>query len=251
MTRAGGILNVRGFTAALLLAATLTLGACATAPKAPPPAPAAPAPLRATPGLTVQQRIEKVVELLGQGDEAQAKVELLQALEDEPGHPAARSLLGQIEVDPKTLLGEKHYTYVVKPGDTISGLADRLLGDRLMFYALARYNGMTKPEELTAGQELMIPGSEKKAAPPAPLRKTLPAPPPKVAAPPSPTSDKVNAKARARVLRSKALQNMNSGAIDTAVALLREALQLDPENFLIQNDMARALRIQAALRARP
>jgi LysM repeat protein len=233
-----------------VLAAALSLGACATK-TAPAPVAATPAPLTATPGLTVQQRIEKVVELLGAGNEPQAKVELIQALADEPGHPAARSLLGQIEVDPKTLLGEKNYPYTVKAGDTLSGLADRLLGERLMFYALAKYNGMAKPEELEVGRVLLIPGVEKKAAPREPLRKTLPAPPaPKVAAPPGPGSDTVQAHARARVLRSKALQNMNSGAIDDAVALLRQALQLHPENFLIQNDLARALRIQATLRAR-
>lgn len=234
----------------LALALALGLAACQTRPK-PMPEIAAPPLLTPTPGLTVQQRIEKVVELLGQGNEPQARVELIQALADEPGHPAARSLLGQIDVDPKTLLGEKHYSYTVKAGDTLSGLADRLLGDRLMFYALARYNGMEKPEELVVGRVLMIPGVEKKPAPPAPLRKTLPAPPPKVAPAPSPTADPVRAKARARELRSQALQNMNRGAIDAAVALLRQALQLDPENFLIQNDMARALRIQATLRARP
>lgn len=209
----------------------------------------APPPLLPTPGLTVQQRIDKVVELLGQGDEKRARVEVVQVLADDPGNAAGRSLLGQIDVDPKTLLGEKHYTYTVKPGDTLSGLADRLLNDRLMFYALARYNGMEKPQELVAGSTLMIPGVEKKPAPPAPLRKALPAPPPKPA--PAQSPDPVRARAQARELRSQALQNMNKGAIDAAVALLRQALQLDPDNFLIQNDMARALRIQATLRARP
>jgi hypothetical protein len=43
---------------------------------------------------------------------------------------------------------------------------------------------------------------------------------------------------------------MNTGEIDAAVMLLQQALALDPGSRLIQNDLARARRIQATLRAR-
>lgn len=195
------------------------------------------APLKPTKGLTVQQRVEKAVELLGQGDAPRARVELVQALKDDPGQPAARNLLGQIDIAPKTLLGAESYPYTVKAGDTLYGLADRLLGDRLKFYALARYNGMAKPEELKVGQILQIPGVEKKPAPPPPpppARK--PAAPPAAPAPAKPPA-RATDPARAKQLRGEALKNMNRGAIDSAVDLLREALQLDPGNSLIQHDL--------------
>ncbi|WP_374576201.1 LysM peptidoglycan-binding domain-containing protein [Phenylobacterium sp.] len=237
-------------SAALLL--MLGLSACTNLPT-PKPHASKPAPLKPTPGLSVQQRIGKAVELLGQGEAPQARVELVQALADEPGQPAARNLLGQIDVDPKTLLGDKSYAYTVKQGDTLYSLADRLLGDKLKFYGLARYNGMDKPEELAVGRVLQIPGVEKKAAPPPPPppppRKPAPAPAPAQPVKPPPASPADQA--RARQLRATALRNMNSGAIDAAVDLLREALQLDPGSHPIQNDLVRALRIQATLRARP
>ena len=230
------------------LALPLILTACAGLPSGM----VRPGKIVAAKGLTPQQRVERAVEFLNRGDEAHARVELVQALADQPAHAAARSLLGQIDVSPKTLLGEQSYAYVVKPGDTISGLADRLLGDRLMFYALAKYNGLKTPTDLAVGRVLRIPGVEKKIAPP---QQPQPPPPPKRAAPqpapqappPKPATDP----ARARTLRGQALRDMNSGAIDAAIALLRQALQLDPANGLIQKDLDRALRIQATVRARP
>lgn len=218
--------RLRLLAAAASLMLAISLSACSTMPTG--GSGAARGAYKATAGISVQARIEKAVEFLGAGNEAHARVELLKALEEQPGHPAARSLLGQIEVDPKTLLGEKNYSYTVKPGDTLSGLADKLLGDRLKFYALARYNGMAKPEELEVGRVLLIPGEEKKAAP-------------------APATNP----ARARQLRGQALQKMNSGAIDAAVSLLRQALSFDPGSALIQRDLERALRIQTTLRSRP
>jgi Flp pilus assembly protein TadD len=44
---------------------------------------------------------------------------------------------------------------------------------------------------------------------------------------------------------------MNGGQINRAVALLRQAQSLDPNSGVIRNDLARALRIQSTVRARP
>lgn len=215
-------------------------------------------------GLTTQERIDKAVALLGEGKRAQARVEVVQALAEQPSNAAARSLLGQIDISPRVLLGEKSYPYVVKPGDTISGLADRLLGDRLMFYALARYNGMEKATDLAVGRTLRIPGAPKKAPaaapPPAPAPTAPPPrkPSPPVAAPATPPPAPAVARpaapardpARASQLRGAALRKMNTGEIDAAVSLLQQALTLDPGDDLIENDLQRAKRIQATLRAR-
>ena len=43
---------------------------------------------------------------------------------------------------------------------------------------------------------------------------------------------------------------MNAGAIDQAVALLRQALALDPDNAAIRSDLNRALRVQNTVRSR-
>ena len=250
----GGRARVAG-RAGLILAALLLvsgLGGCTTFRLAHGAAGA----IKPAPGLTVQGRIERAVALLGEGKRAEARAEVVQVLVDQPGHPAARSLLGQIDINPKVLLGEKNYPYVVKPGDTISGLADRLLGDRLMFYALARYNGMDRATSLAVGRTLLIPGAPKKAAPPPPLpapptvHKAPPPPPPP---PPPPAPPKAAAPAadpaRARELRGAGLRKMSTGEIDAAVALLQQALALSPGSPVIKNDLARARRIQATLRA--
>ena len=109
-----------------------------------------------------------------------------------------------------------------------------------MFYALSRYNGLSAPNALRAGRTLKIPGrignsavtsgtvSEKGAA-------ELVAP-----APPQP--------GKANSLRLEALQRLNTGDVNRAVALLQEARSLDQTDPAIARDLNRALAIQAALK---
>ncbi|MDP3747875.1 MAG: LysM domain-containing protein [Phenylobacterium sp.] len=224
---------------------TLTLAACAQTPKGAPgataspttraaPAPAAPV---ATPGLGARERQNRAVELLGTGQGVLARAELLAVLAEQPGNAVARKLLDQIDRDPRELLGEKHYVYKVRPGDSMSSLADRLLGDSLMFYGLARYNNITDPSQMSVGQTLLIPGVP---------RKVVPAKPTAAAATPAPAGQRNPV--RAGQLRGQALEQMNRGAINKAVGLLRQALALDPGNPVIQRDLDRAVRIQANVR---
>jgi thioredoxin-like negative regulator of GroEL len=56
--------------------------------------------------------------------------------------------------------------------------------------------------------------------------------------------------ARANALRATALEQMNQGAIDDAVANLKRAVELDPSSAAIKRDLARALRIQSTVQAR-
>jgi len=63
---------------------------------------------------------------------------------------------------------ERATTYVVQPGDTLAGLAQRLLGDSGRYCDLAAWNGIAPPYLLRAGQELKVPAVE---APPAPSRE--------------------------------------------------------------------------------
>lgn len=227
----------------LAMGLALTLAACAQTPTKGPsllnvPAaatkPAAAPAIVATPGLAPRERQRKAVELLGTGQSAQARAELVALLDEQPANPVAKKLLDQIDLDPKVLMGEKNYAYKVRPGETFSVLADRLLGDPLMFYGLARYNGVTDPSQAEVGQTLLIPGTPRKVAPAV-------ATAPKPAAPLAAARDP----ARAGKLRGQALEQMNRGQINQAVALLRQAQALDPASAVIQKDLDRAQRIQA------
>lgn len=94
-------------------------------------------------------------------------------------------------------------------------------------------------------------GSRPAAAPRTAAPRPSPAPAAKPAAPrPAAPKPPANA-ARAAQLRAQGLEQLNRGAIDRAVALLSQASQLDPGNALIQRDLARAVRIRGAVRAKP
>ena len=233
------------------LGLSAALAACATAPADDPgaapavtaPAPAAPT-FTATPGLSSRERLRKAVELLGMGSEGQARAELQALLSEQPNHAAARSLAEQIEQDPKTLLGERSFPYKVRPGETLSELAGRFLGDPMKFYALARYNGISAPANMEVGQALLIPGVAPRTPAPAARKSAAPA------APGATVASVARNPARAAQLRRSGLDSLNRGAVDSAVNLFRQALSLDPGNALIQGDLDRALRILSSVRGR-
>jgi Tfp pilus assembly protein PilF len=210
--------------------AALILAGCATTPTAKGPASSAPA---VTPASTPADRVNKAMELLLEAKPAEARVQLMSALKDQPSNDTARKLLSQIDNDPKVVLGSKAYPYRARPGDTASGLAARFLGDPLMFYAFARLNGIDPPSKPLDGLTVMIPGEPK---------PVVRAPPksPAAAAPPVAKRDP----ARANQLRAQGLVQLNQGSINRAVGLLQQAAALDPGNPAIARDLDRALRIQ-------
>ncbi|MBC7768834.1 MAG: LysM peptidoglycan-binding domain-containing protein, partial [Phycisphaerales bacterium] len=106
---------------------------------------------------SAREHVRAAVDYLGDGQEAHARAELSAALELSPNSSSARRLMQQIDSDPRELLGQRARSYTVQPGETMSQLAERFLGDSLMFYALARYNGLDAPNQLSAGQSLSIP----------------------------------------------------------------------------------------------
>jgi hypothetical protein len=122
----------------------------------------------------------------------------------------------------------------------------------MMFYALARYNGIS-PAELTSGRTIRIPGHARQnpdrkvtaqERPKAGPKAELPA----IAKEAKPESRPANP-ARAARLRAQGLEELNRGAVDRAVALLQQASQLDPASPAIQRDLGRAIRIQKTVRA--
>jgi tetratricopeptide (TPR) repeat protein len=198
--------------------AALTLAGCAMAPMTTGPASA---PTPAQTAVTPADRVNKAMELLLQAKPVEARVQLMSALKDQPAN------------DTKVVFGPKAYPYKARPGDTASGLASRFLGDPLMFYALARLNGIDPPSKALDGLTVMIPGEPKpvvKAAPKAPVAP----PPPAIKHDP----------ARANQLRAQGLVQLNQGALARAVGLLQQAAALDPDNAAIKHDLDRALRIQ-------
>ncbi len=100
-----------------------------------------------------------------------------------------------------------------------------------------------EPKELREPREAPrnhTPPVEHAAPPPAPA-------PAHAVAPLPPAPPQASNAVRAARLRAAGLEQMNRGAIDRAVALLQQALALDPGSALIQRDLARAIRISRAV----
>jgi LysM repeat protein len=234
----------------------LALGACSGGP----------ARIKATaapPVAAASSETDAVLDLLLQGKEAPARKKLKAILKRDPMNAAALMLTESIDRDPKQLLGPQNYPYVVAPGDTMAGLAQRFLGNRLKAYQLIRYNALKAPVTLAPSQVLRIPGEPPRVEPVRvePVRRSeltpvRPAPSaskpkPAVAAPkPAAPAAFVGNPAAARQLRTAGLAALNQGNVDRAVGLLRRAAQLDPGNPAMARDLARAERIAATVRAR-
>jgi len=202
-----------------------------------------------------RDRVREAIAHLNRGDSAAARTALMAVLRRQPGDGIARQLLQQIDTDPRELLGRESYSYTLREGETLTTVAQRALGNPMLFYTLARYNNIAVPTSVVAGQTILVPG-RRPAAParpeprPAPARPT-PTPTPETAAPtPAPRPVQRGNPAQASRLRGQGLAALNAGAVDRAVALLRQALALDPGNAVIRNDLGRALRIQSTVRSR-
>ncbi|MEN3951695.1 LysM domain-containing protein [Iodidimonas sp. SYSU 1G8] len=149
------------------------LTACASkqeaAPPPPPPppvveaAPVAAAPVvqapvyTATPGLKPRERFREALKQLETGQEGQAKAELHAYIAEVPDNKRAQALLSQIEMPIDQYFPPENFTVTVATGETLSTLAQTFLGDALKFYALARYNGIANPSQVSVGQSLKIP----------------------------------------------------------------------------------------------
>jgi LysM repeat protein len=237
----------------LVLAALAGLGACSSLPQMPAmPKLAFPSLTGAAPGAessaetavvlaplpktaSAREHVSRAIELLNEGRREEARAGISEALAKSSKDATALRLLEQIDKDPVVLLGEKSEPYVVAAGDTMSGLAARFIGDPLMFYALARYNGLASPKALSVGQTLKIPSRSGVVVANA-LR----------AQPEAPAKRPVNA-GKANTVRLDALEKLNAGDVSGAITLFTEAQALDETNVAIAKDLERARRIQSAL----
>lgn len=211
-------------------------------PEPPPPPPPPPEPPPAGPAAQQQaQRLASAaVESLEGGNEEQASAELQRALQLDPSNRLAQSLLKQIQTDPQTLLGREFFIHRVQPGESLSRIAGRFLGDVHLFYALARYNDIRVPRQVQGGQAIKVPGRAPPPSPPPPAQ-----PPP--APPPPPARPAVDDKAAERERQAKIAAATRAARRATANQDLRGAirqwdivLELDPNNSTAQLERKRA-----------
>ncbi len=174
-------------------------------------------------------RADRAVALLGEGETELARAELNAALKKHPKDKVARRLLTEMDAEPEAILGASKYPYRARRGETMWMLADRFLGDPLLFYVLARYNGVEAPDSLYGGQVIWIPAQRPDAA--------------RIAAATQPAKDP----ARAENLRKDARQRLSVGEVDRAVSMLREAVELSPANVALREEFDQAVRIQHAV----
>ena len=249
MNRAAASLRVpRAAVAAAAAIGLALLGGCA-GKSGGPASSAAAGPVE---GWAGREAVTDAIALLNRGEAEEARRLLAKVLERQPGDMIARRLLDQIEQDPRALLGARHFVYTAREGDSFSALAGRYLGDPMLFYALARYNDLAVPAGPSPGQKLLIPGREPSSAvKKAPVPRQEPKKPAASAraepAQPSQPAKPAADPARANKLRGMALAAMNGGAIDRAVALLRQAQAANPSDARIKADLARAVRVQSTV----
>lgn len=230
------------------LTLALAIAACSHGPKVGPA-------LAPVPQATSANEIDAILLLLDQGDTGAARKRINIALRHDPMNASVQVLRDSIDRDPKELLGPTSFAYTTRAGDTMAGLAQRFLGNRLKAYQLARYNGIAKPAALVAGQTLRIPGEPPRIQVPkrperqAPVATPPARPKPAATKPPVSKAPLANPGA-ARQARAAGLAALNSGNVTRAVGLLRRAAALDPGNPVIARDLARAERIAATVKAR-
>lgn len=99
---------------------------------------------------------KKGLDLNSQGRYKEARNQFLMALALRPGHTEALE-----KIKAKKLPSFKnHIVHVVKPGDTLSKLAQFYYEDFKKFPIIAKYNGLEDATQLRVGQEIRIPRLE-------------------------------------------------------------------------------------------
>jgi tetratricopeptide (TPR) repeat protein len=170
--------------------------------------------------------------LLDEGKEAEARANLDRALKLDPKNELANTLLGSITADPGQELGTKFFRYTIKPGDTLSRIAEQYLKEQYKFYLLARYNGIAVPRNLRSGQAIKVPGTK-----PLPEARVEPA---KEKGPgKGKPEDRIKFPvddARARTAYEECKRLMKAGDNDRAYERCREAANLSPKEAQYQSD---------------
>lgn len=220
----------------------------------------------------IQERVRAAVLALERGEEDLARSDLQRVLASEPTNELARKMMDQIQGDAQKEFGPAHFKYQVQPGDRLSDLAQRCLGDKFKFYMLAKYNDLRDSRKIAAGQTVKIPGAQRNCAraPEAAKPATAASAPGAVAAPTASPSAAVStpaappaaatpASAPAAPARAEAIRRYDREAnaafqrqdLDRAIALWDRLLELDPDNERAKLNRARALDLQQRIKSIP
>lgn len=165
-------------------------------------------------------------EQLQHGHYDAARGELQAYLRVHPDSALARSMLQQVQADPRRWLGPAGAPHRVQPGESYGALAQRYLGDARLFVILARYNGAADPSRLQAGQTVQVPARRPAAAPDEADSAATPPPSPSAAA--ADLGDSATPAQRSLALQREALDLLEAGRAQDALAPLDRALALDP-----------------------
>lgn len=213
------------------------------------PTPSPSSVITSTPNVPADERFTLVLNLLSQGKVAQARVDLVQYLADRPRDGRARDMLRQIDTDAVALYGKASFPYTITEDDSLAGIAQRFMGSRYRFFGLAKFNGLTVPADAKPGQKIQIPGRPRPVViMRRPKAVVQPVPRENASTPVVAARSSVD-RGGAQRLRRAGLEQMSAGAIDRSVSLLERANALDPGNRAITGDLARARRIQGAVRS--
>lgn len=101
--------------------------------------------------------LSAAIEHLERGEQRRARAVLTRLRDSDPGSGIVERLLRQIDAPVEELLPGPYRALEVAPGDSLSLIAGRELGDPLLFYALARLNNIEAPARIPAGTQIRIP----------------------------------------------------------------------------------------------
>lgn len=100
-----------------------------------------------------------------------------------PNAPAATPVNNQPASNAPAAPAAGGKTITVKPGETLSQIAQRELGDASRYAEIAAANGITDPNKIQSGATLKIPGAQPAQPAPQPAQPAQPAPQPQPQAP--------------------------------------------------------------------
>jgi len=254
---------------AVAAAAAAIFAGCATPPPPPPapkpaepvaeaPKPAAPAEPQLPPAQAkaeAQKLAISAIDMLQNGDEANARSTLEKATAMDPSNDLARKLLDQIKADAQAELGSTFFRYTVQRDDTLSKIAQAYMGDRFRFYILAKYNDISNPSKLAAGQVIKVPGRQPTTPPATAAGRPNAAPAAADAAPAvapaaapaaAPAPEPEAPKKAASSLMQQGLDQQKSGNLEGAYATFSEVARNEPGNkdAVLQRDAVKVALIR-------